>query len=191
MKKTLFYTLALSLIATSFPVYAELPNPATTRTNQFGNGAASYNNNGFNQGGYNQFNYPSQYGSGGGNAAQYGNGGQVQKVYNTAMTAKDILWVFTGNESSFGKRLFYVFSGALERRYLAPIENKIGNLEYNRQTGAVPTQTAQNPYMNQGAQYCYECAQQNNTNPYAQNQNAINPAIFNNSSSTSAGGLKK
>lgn len=181
MNKTLIYTLASFLILTSFTAYAELPNPSTR--------IGQANNQGYNQG-YNQFNYPAQYGSGGGNAAQYGNGGQAQKVYNTAMTAKDILWVFTGNESTFGKRLFYVFSEGLSNRYLAPVQNKIGNLEYNRQNGVMPTQTGQSPYVNQGAQACYDCAQKNNPNPYAQNQNAINPAIFN-SSSTSAGGLKK
>jgi hypothetical protein len=187
MKKMLFYTLTLSLITAGFPAFAELPTPNTSTQNQFP-GNANFNNNGFNQGynqGYNQFNYPQQYGSNG--TGQYGaSGSPVQKVYNTAMTAKDILWVFTGNESTFGKRLFYVFSGALDRSFVKPIENKIGNLEYNLQ-GGLPVQTAQNPYVNQGVQNCYDCAQQNNTNPYAQNQNAINPAIFNNS----AGGIMK
>ncbi len=186
--------LQLMVLILSFPVFAELPNPNTTKANQ-ANPPAFYNNQGIYQGtspygqGYgNQFGYPQQYGAG---ANPYGqvdtraaNTAKVQRVYNTAMVAKDVLWVFTGNESTFGKRLFYVFSQALFNRVVNPIENSIGNLGSYGRIGATNTQT---PYVNQGAQYCYDCMQNKNTNPYTQNQNAINPAIFNGAQGSSGG----
>lgn len=188
----------------SIEAHAELPNVNNAYQQQGYNQYNGYNN------GYNQFNYPVNYGSGayGGYGSGYGttaaqqqqmlaqqqmaSGQRVQKVYNTYMTGKDLLWVFTGDEGSFGKRLFFMFSGVLDRRFIQPVENTIGNLEQNRQMGVTPV-AAQTPYINQGLQYCYECAQQRSTNPYATNPNAINQAIFNGSGQPGAqtGGIKK
>ncbi|MEZ4847002.1 MAG: hypothetical protein R2877_08790 [Bdellovibrionota bacterium] len=188
----------LMLALASYPARADLPRVGATPQGY------STQYNGYTNG-YNQFGYPSQYGSGayGYGGAGYGTSAaqqqqmmaqqqmqsaqKVQRAYNTYMTGKDLLWLFTGDEGTFGKRLFYVFSGALDRRFVQPIERSIGNLEQNRQTGVMPVAATQSPYMNQGAQYCYDCLQQNQTNPYAQNPNALNPALFNNAGNTGSG----
>ncbi len=174
---------------TASAVYAELPTPSTYKKSfQAGQQLQGGAYGGYGQGGYgqgsNQFGYPAQYGSNGygysQQQAQQANAAKLQKTYNTIMTAKDLLWVFTGNESTFGKRLFFMFSGALDRQFVQPIERQIGNLEYGRQQGGVP-QTAryQNPYAQApGAGACLDCIQQNPTNPYQQNPQAIDQSIF-------------
>jgi hypothetical protein len=208
MKKMPFKLLAIALLTMSFSAHAELPNINNTQVNNPYNQYNQYN--GYNNG-YNQFNYPVNYGSGaygGYGSSGYGmtaaqqqqmlsqqqmaSGQKAQKAYNTYMTGKDLLWVFTGDEGSFGKRLFFMFSGVLDRKFVQPVENTIGSLEQNRQLGVTPVAT-QTPYMNQGLQYCYDCTQQNSTNPYATNQNALNPALFggNTTSSGSTGGIRK
>lgn len=190
MKKMANYTLAITLILTSFGANAELPSARNqSQYNQ------PYNQQ-YNQGS-NQYNYPNQYGSGANMNGTYGTptnqqpGNSAQRMYNNISTGKDLLWMFTSDQSTFGKRLFFVFSQVLDRRFLAPIENRIGNLEANRQQGVA--RTSQPAQQGQGVQYCYDCVQQNNTNPYARNPNAVNPAIFNANgpSNSNAGGIQK
>lgn len=181
MKKYITGSLIIALITMSFTAHAELPTPSTyKKTFQV---QQQYPN------GYNQFGYPQQqYGAYGyGQPTQSDNYAKLQSTYNKIMIGKDLLWVFTGNESTFGKRLFYMFSGVLDRKFVQPIENKLGSLEYGRQMGAQAAY--QNPYAQQGAA-CYDCIQQNATNPYQQNPQAIDKAIFG-GANTNAGGIKQ
>lgn len=179
----------LAIITLSFSAHADLPSVRNQYNQPYNN---QFNGN---TTGYNQFNYPNPYGSG---STGYGygttqgqqqqtmamqqqaSGQKMQKMYNTYMTGKDLLWLFTADDSTFGKRLFYIFSGALDRKFIQPIENSIGSFEQNRQLGVTPTVARQQRPSAQ-PQPCYDCIQQNSTNPNAQNPNALNPALFNGS----------
>lgn len=219
MKKRalLSFTLGLVLASNSF---AGLPTPSTqnrttmtTGNNGYGNvpygqgqgnGASYYPNN--YQPGYNQYQQPPQ---------NRQTGGSVQKINQTVQTGGDLLWLFTGSEgsvreqmkngfhssgdSTFGGRLLNLFLGMMYGKFLAPVSDRLGSVgdKFLQPGSGTSITKSGNPYQGQGANYCYQCAMQNQTNPYARNPQAVPPQIFNSGSSSagsggaSAGGIRR
>lgn len=209
------FTIVLVTLVISSTAWADLPTSKNqqNRTNQMG---TQYGNQGQNYGGqYGGQQYPYNYGQGQGAGAGYYNQNmyaqpsaaaatRANSVQRVGESAGDLLWLFTGSDSSikdqvkngfhsnsdtsFGGRLFSFFLGAVYKRFGVPLENKLGALEGSFMSKVTGTSTAnaQYPYNQAGANYCYGCTQQNPTNPYMRNTQAVDPRLFNQQGTTGA-----
>lgn len=196
MRNSAFSFLLLILISNL--ALADLPTPSTVNRRQsYGQG------NGYGAGYYDQQAMNQQM------AMEQQRMRMTQSnIGQVGQSSSDLLWLFTGSDASITKQMKSGFRGGGEgtfwsriwsftkmsayKRFLAPAENRLTGilsgyentaLAAGQGVGAAPTSAAP----------CYDCIQQQNTNPLARNQNAINPAIFNGptrGTQGSAGGIR-